>query len=366
MYSEPIEEDKTGITEIPEKGKDSKIKEKREGITHSPSINIPFRNESPVKGTLNKKTDDEFYFPLEEITTQEYETDLEISTQIQEASTTDDQTLGTLEASNVDETTASTEETNKEVEDLLHRTASFLRSILKTLEAKNFTKIYKPSLPGVPWIIDTVPKRTKRSVSNFLETCSTSLPCPRRGLFRLNDSCTKYYECRFSPKCHKLAPKIRTCPKCLKFNAQVGICDLPEHVPECSSLSSQTVCTGPGRFSVPHDCQKYYECRKLNDTMVLKVKTCPPSMVFSHKERQCVKGKKCRKHVPTCGHGKSFLSDKFNCSVYYHCNNANQLVPLVCPAGLIFNGHVCEKWEESKLNWNKRSDDRKVIRPDLF
>jgi hypothetical protein len=210
--------------------------------------------------------------------------------------------------------------------------------------------------------IATGTRKFKRNATQLEDTgpanCSSRGPrCARPGYFRVKRSCTRFYRCEFDRKCAKFLPsKIQTCPKCLKFNAAKMRCDLPENVPECTYSYSfpKNVCTGVGKFFVPNDCHKYYDCRKgTNGTVKLDVKTCQSPMVFDQKKKKCQEGK-CSSPVYECKQGELYLSDKFDCNKFYYCVNSDVAIPIYCPAEFVFNGNICENGAFSDLtNWEK-------------
>ncbi|XP_044265043.1 uncharacterized protein LOC123011592 [Tribolium madens] len=254
------------------------------------------------------------------------------------------ESITTESSTGKNENSTSTENSSKSPE-----VTSFLNTMNKAMqkiEKTNFTQIYNKKGPS-----SESKNRKKRDV----DPCKPKGPsCSKEGTFRFKQNCKKYYVCYFDSQCKKLLPKIYTCPKCLKFNAQKNICDLAENVPECSNSNSgpKKYCTNPGRFFVPDNCQKYYECTVNGSLIDLTIKMCPPETVFSRKELKCLKGQKCKESGPNCATDDSYAVDMFDCSKFYYCVTKNFSVPLYCPSSYVFNNKVCEKWESIKLKWD--------------
>ncbi|RZC40507.1 CWF19-like protein 1, partial [Asbolus verrucosus] len=187
-----------------------------------------------------------------------------------------------------------------------------------------------------------------------VDCSSETLPCGSEGYFRFNQSCTDFYECHFNTECQKfLSSPIETCPKCLKFNAKKMRCDFPWNVPECGNLHNikmkENYCTAPGKYFVPDDCHKYYECiENSNGTIDLTVKTCPSPLKFNKNDRQCAEEDDIPVR-PECESPNLYVGDLFDCRKFYRCNGGKPLITLYCPENAIFNGHFCERKSDSHL-----------------
>lgn len=149
-----------------------------------------------------------------------------------------------------------------------------------------------------------------------------------------------------------LCSNIFKCQYCLKFNANIGCCDLPSKVPECNyDDGSDRSCTGPGLFPVPKQPTKYYECNKINQDYKLTVKTCDNNQEFNSETGRCGES---QKKQPICKY-EGFVGDSYECNKYIYCtkrtNDTFAEYEFSCPPGEIFFGRYnnCEFMDEKDL-----------------
>lgn len=160
-------------------------------------------------------------------------------------------------------------------------------------------------------------------------------------MFRIGNSCTKYYECVIDKKLGPLCSNTFKCRYCLKFNANKGCCDMPYNVPECNYDNGLArSCTGPGLFPVPKEPKKYYECKKHNNDCKLTVKSCKHNEEFNSKNGKCSKPKM---KEAICKH-EGFIGNSYECNKYIYCrkhkhNNTFTEYEFSCPSGQLFFGH---------------------------
>lgn len=167
-----------------------------------------------------------------------------------------------------------------------------------------------------------------------------------------------------------ISSDIYECPGCLKFNANLMRCDLAENVPECTyryqqfnntlentNKTTTKICTGPGKFPVPYDRTRYYDCnKKINDSeYLLRIKRCPQNKLFSVQSARCRKSNCVKPEVDPRKCGKNHYSyDQYDCRKFFHCQGKEPKIPLFCPSGYIFNGNYCQYQETvSFCNWEE-------------
>lgn len=155
-----------------------------------------------------------------------------------------------------------------------------------------------------------------------------------------------------------ISSDVYECSRCLKFNAKLMRCDLAENVPECTYINKKfshipqpntteiasKMCTGPGKFSIPYDRRRYYDCTdKFNSGQyLLRIRRCPPNKIFCERLAQC--RSKCAKPEvdPRKCEENHYSYDHYECRKFFHCQRGKPKVPLLCPSSYIFNGNYCQ------------------------
>ena len=181
---------------------------------------------------------------------------------------------------------------------------------------------------------------------------SVSLPvCEEIGSFRMGSSCQHYYECMYHGNGQVVQSGVKKCVGCLVFNSNLGVCDFPESVPECSTDIKLHNCTSEGRFAVPGTVDKYYECKTNSAGYVeRKRKQCAKNEVYDSKQSKCIvvqQKLKDDKRMTECKK-RGFFSHPYSCNKYIHCvasGHGSFLSEIKsCPQNLYFNelGGYCD------------------------
>ncbi|XP_071953415.1 chondroitin proteoglycan 2-like [Antedon mediterranea] len=153
------------------------------------------------------------------------------------------------------------------------------------------------------------------------------------GNYRHPDDCKRFFTCVSHIR------YVFRCPLGLFYNQNIGVCDWPFNVPECSCTNCG-ICSKSSTNLHPHpsDCKKFYQCSNGN----ILTKSCPSGLVFVASKRRC-------DYPPSSGacsalKGNGFCHGKFNglyrdsedCGRFYQCSNG---IPyhFTCPSGLVYN-----------------------------
>lgn len=182
----------------------------------------------------------------------------------------------------------------------------------------------------------------------FFLYVSALLPaCEEIGSFRAPNSCHHYYDCLYYGKGEIVQSRVKKCRGCFVFNSQLGICDIPEHVPECSANPKASNCTSEGYFLVPGSTSAYYVCKKNAEGFIHReTRECGGERIKNCTFLQNItlfsdeKGFKCTEN--------GFFSHPNDCNKFIHCVKKvnGTFVPEVksCSSRLFFNevGGYCD------------------------
>ncbi|XP_012284950.1 uncharacterized protein LOC105702166 isoform X2 [Orussus abietinus] len=177
--------------------------------------------------------------------------------------------------------------------------------------------------------------------------------CSGVGIFRVPNSCSGYYECTLNDQNLYTISSVKFCPACLRFNPQLGRCDFPLNVPECSDGKSESRnCTGEGSFPHSELSSVYYVCSKTPDEITLETRTCPIGQAFDKTVGKCNDNPKDKSQPQEC-EDLTDLPDNFDCSRYYSCEQLQEdgdleKVAKTCPSGFYFNSDsdTCSRPDE--------------------
>jgi len=147
--------------------------------------------------------------------------------------------------------------------------------------------------------------------------------------------------------------EVKKCRGCFVFNDQLGICDIPNNVPECSANLEALNCTGEGSFLVPGSTNMYYVC-KMNASGFIhrETKECGKNQIYNQTTGNCDFIQNINKYF----HDSSmlqctksgFFAHPHDCNKFIHCigmENSTYISEIKsCSSGLYFNevGGYCD------------------------
>ncbi|XP_072388783.1 probable chitinase 10 isoform X1 [Diabrotica undecimpunctata] len=253
--------------------------------------------------------------------------------------------------------------------------------VLSTLDSVTARRVAK----SIQWL--------SKYKSDIEEDCKNGL----QNYYNYPYDCQKYYTCKEG----KLY--LSTCQSDLYWNKELRSCDIQDNV-DCSNIIPfpHPDCTdGSTTFYIyPYNCKKFYECFESE----LYILECPDDLLWNNKDQVCddsfnvdcsyVIPEDAETEVPTsapastspltmepttspvpstpstvepttletterptttpvppppttppvrCEHEEQYISDPYNCSMYYECSNGVP-ISMSCPDGEYWNPdeHVCD------------------------